>query len=89
MKSLKIPQETINLIFGQLNGLGDPDQLEQGYKYQNGIQGQIELPAEHGNRDLRSQLLSYTAEVVEKDGKLDWEIKTIQIPGDESVKLIF
>jgi hypothetical protein len=85
----KVPQETINLIFGQLNSVGDPDQLGKGYKYQNSIQGQLEAPAEPGNRDLRSTLISYTAEVVEKDDRLEWGIKNIVLLESEGTKLLW
>lgn len=89
MKPLGIAPETITHIFGQLNRIGDPDELGRGYQYQNGIQGQIELPASYGGRDLRSTLLQYHAEVVENDGELEWQIKAIILPESPKTKLVW
>jgi hypothetical protein len=89
MNPIKIPQETINLIFGQLNGTGDPQQLGKGYKYEKSIQAQIEVPNEYAARDLRPTLFHYTAEVVEKNDALEWEIKNIVLVGSEGIKLLW
>lgn len=89
MNSIKIPQETLNLINGHLNSLGDLSQLGKGYKNTNGLQGQIEVPNKYAARDLRSTPLQYTAEVVEKDNRLEWEIITILAVGFDGLKVIW
>lgn len=85
MGTFTVASSTIGAIFGQL---GDPDAVGMGYIHEGAIPyGQVVAPNEFGGESYTPKAFSYIAKVINVNGKLEWEIQSMKIIGDESAKL--
>lgn len=76
---------SIATILGQL---GDPNAVGEGYIYEGAIpNGQIVAPNDFGGESYTPKMFSYAAKVLSVNDKLEWEIQSIKIIGEESSKL--